>query len=139
MNKQANPSAVINVTNARFTVLTTNLIRMEYDSSNKFEDRASMAIVNRYFSTVPSFTQSVTNGNLTIKTDDLTLTYKIGQAFAADTLLITGNVDGFTFNYVTSGNPSLDNSNSGNLFGTIRSLDEINGATSRTLYLFSFF
>ena len=39
---------------------------MEYDPSNKFEDRASMAIVNRYFSDVPSFTHSVSNGNLTI-------------------------------------------------------------------------
>ena len=104
---------------------------MEYDPSNKFEDRASMGIVNRYFSDVASFTQSVTNGNLTIKTDDLTLTYKIGQPFASNTLLITGNVDGFTFDYVTTGNPSLDNSNSANLFGTIRTLDGVNGATSR--------
>ena len=76
---------------------------MEYDPSNKFEDRASMAIVNRYFSDVPSFTHSVSNGNLTIKTDDLTLTYKIGQAFASNTLLITGNVDGFTFYQVNAG------------------------------------
>ena len=145
-NPKANPKAIINVTNARFTVLTTNVIRMEYDLSNKFEDRASLAVVNRYFSQVPSFTHSITNGNLTISTNDLTLSYKIGQPFNSNSLTITGKVDGFTFEYITTGDPSTDNSISRNLFGTIRSLDEISGATTRMsclhsslFFLFCFF
>jgi hypothetical protein len=33
--------------NARFTVLTETLIRMEYDEDKIFEDRATIAFVNR--------------------------------------------------------------------------------------------
>jgi hypothetical protein len=36
-------------------VLTPNLIRMEYDPNQKFEDRATVAFLNRN-TTVPSFT-----------------------------------------------------------------------------------
>ena len=66
--------------NARFTVLTDRLIRMEYintsDSgsgkgkgvgASSFEDRATLAFLNRNLP-VPSFTHAISNGVLTITT-----------------------------------------------------------------------
>ena len=43
----ANPSAVVRQGNARFTVLTPEMIRVEYSPSGKFEDKATFAVVNR--------------------------------------------------------------------------------------------
>ena len=110
---------------ARFTVLTPNLIRLEYDSNGKFEDRQSTAIYNRKLS-VPSFTNKSSNGVLTIITSDLTLTYTEGQDFTRSNLQIIGNVNGFKFTWIPSGSgPNTDNSISQNLFGTIRTLDGV--------------
>ena len=47
--------------NARFTVLTSQLIRMEYSDTGVFEDCATLAFVNRN-TTVPPFTQSIAKG-----------------------------------------------------------------------------
>lgn len=46
-NPVAAPAAVVAFGGARFTILTPRLIRMEYSPSNVFEDRASLAFVNR--------------------------------------------------------------------------------------------
>lgn len=46
-NPVANAKAVVTAGNARFTVLTDRLIRMEYSSSGSFEDRATVAFLNR--------------------------------------------------------------------------------------------
>lgn len=46
-NPIADPAAVVEYGNARFTVLSDRLIRMEWSSDGAFEDRASLAIVNR--------------------------------------------------------------------------------------------
>lgn len=43
----AAPGAVVTSGNARFTVLTDRLIRMEWSEDGVFEDRASLAIINR--------------------------------------------------------------------------------------------
>jgi hypothetical protein len=47
---QANPKAMVVSGNARFTVLTPELIRIEYSTypGPKFEDRATVAFVNRF-------------------------------------------------------------------------------------------
>lgn len=47
--------------NARFTVLTPQLIRMEYSNNGQFEDRATLAFLNRNV-TVPQFTSSTSGG-----------------------------------------------------------------------------
>ena len=65
-NPQANPGAVVLSGNARFTVLTDRLIRMEWAEDGVFEDRASLAIVNRNLP-VPGYSSSIRNGTLTIK------------------------------------------------------------------------
>src|SRR5215469_14707291 len=74
----ADPHAVVTVGYTRFTVLTPQLIRMEWAADGKFEDHASFVFLNRNLP-VPKFTHEVTqrgaNAVLTIKTDSLTLTY----------------------------------------------------------------
>ena len=74
----ADPAAVVISPPARFTVLTPVLIRMELSSSSSsFEDRASLAVLNRKLP-VPSFTVSNSSTTLTITTDKIQLTYKKG-------------------------------------------------------------
>ncbi|HAC40421.1 MAG TPA: glycosyl hydrolase family 31, partial [Rikenellaceae bacterium] len=107
-NPKANPSAVVEFGNARFTVLTDRLVRMEWASDGVFEDRASLAIVNRDLP-VPSFTSSVKGGELVIKTGKLTLRYKGGR-FSADNLSVRHGMGTWV--------PGL--SDAGNLLGTVR-------------------
>ena len=53
-NPVADPKAVVVVGNARFTVLTPQLIRMEWAADGKFEDHASFVFLNRRLP-VPKF------------------------------------------------------------------------------------
>ena len=76
-NPVANPAAVVESKDghARFTVLTERLVRLEWTSKAEFEDRASIAIVNRFVPKVPDFTQSQDNQTTVIKTAFFNLTY----------------------------------------------------------------
>lgn len=42
---KANPAAIIHEGNARFTVLTSRLIRLEFDPQKNFEDHASQVFL----------------------------------------------------------------------------------------------
>ena len=53
-NPKADAKAEVVCGNARFTVLTPKLIRMEWSADGQFEDRATLAIVNRKLE-VPEF------------------------------------------------------------------------------------
>ena len=74
--------AQVVVGNARFTVLTDRLIRMEWSENGRFEDHATLAIVNRNLP-VPKFTATRSGDGATIRTSAVTLTYKGGK-FAED-------------------------------------------------------
>ena len=74
-NPKADPKAEVVCGNARFTVLTDRLIRMEWSEDGKFEDRASLAIINRRLD-VPAFTVSRKAESVTVKTAVLTLNYE---------------------------------------------------------------
>lgn len=110
-NPQARPEAVVIDGNARFTVLTDRLIRMEWAEDGVFEDRASLAIINRNLP-VPKFTCSKKNGTFTIKTGKITLTYKGGR-FAPDNLQVKFGMGTWK--------PGMKAD--GNLKGTTRTLD----------------
>jgi len=116
----ADPAAVIAYGNARFTVLTDKVIRIEYSNQGKFEDRATVAFVNRRLP-VPTFSQNTVAGVLSIKTASLELKYQIGQPFTRTSLTINSvnSSLGWTSWYYGQPNP-------GNLLGTIKSLDEVN-------------
>src|ERR1700739_336412 len=74
-NPVADPRAVVRAGSARFTVLTPQLIRLEWAQDGKFEDHASFAFVNRALP-VPQFTQQIGPGNrVVLKTGALTLVY----------------------------------------------------------------
>jgi len=120
----ADPKAVVTLGHARFTVLTPELIRMEWAADGKFEDHASFVFLNRTLP-VTKFTSTVTKSGtselLKIKTSDLELSYSSSPSddgkFTADNLSITLQLDGKP---VTWHPGMLD---TGNLQGTTRTLD----------------
>ena len=69
INPVADPAAVVTSGNARFTVLTSQMIRIQYSSTAQFEGRATFSIVNRRLP-VPEFTTETSYGYLYIRTSD---------------------------------------------------------------------
>ena len=84
-NPKANEKAVVVAGNARFTVLTSQLIRMEWAENGVFEDNATLTFINRNLP-VPEFTVEQNDAELVIKTSDVTLTYVKGAKFSAENL-----------------------------------------------------
>ncbi len=116
--------AVTVANHARFTVLTPELIRMEYAADGKFEDHASFIFLNRRLP-VPQFTKNTNAGTTTIDTGKLKLTYTGTDAdtgFTAVNLSITLTVDGKPVTWHPGDAPT------GNLMGTTRTLDGAKGA-----------
>ena len=56
-NPVASSEAIVISGNARFTVLTPEMIRIEYSENVRFEDRATFTVLNRKLD-VPAFTKS---------------------------------------------------------------------------------
>ena len=86
----------VTVGSARFTVLTDRVFRMEFVDGTEFEDRATMAIINRK---LPTVDYDMTNDGtvLTLSTKYLKLTYSIGAEFSADSLSIESLDDSSAF------------------------------------------
>ncbi len=120
-NPVAAPESVVVSGNARFTILTSRVIRLEWAEDGKFEDHASLTFINRLLP-VPEFSSKEENGWLEIYTSDLVLKYRAGSGqFATDNLSIifhgqTGEIKWY---------PGLENK--GNLLGTYRTLDGFDG------------
>ena len=119
-NPSAEPSAQVVCGNARFTVLTDRLIRMEWAEDGVFEDRATLAIVNRKLP-VPAFSKTRNGSGIELKTKALTLTYAGSGIFSADNLKVTFKLNGKPVTW----RPGADAS--GNLLGTSRTLDGFAG------------
>jgi alpha-glucosidase (family GH31 glycosyl hydrolase) len=124
----ADPKAIVVFGHARFTVLTPEMIRMEWSADGKFEDHASFVFINRRLPT-PKFTRSIElNGHrLIIDTAALSLTYTPSSdgAFTADNLSIKLKVDGKEVVW----HPGMDNAE--NLLGTTRTLDGALGSKTK--------
>ena len=121
-NPVAKPEAVVLVGNARFTVLTPELIRMEYAANAQFEDKASLVFINRDLP-VPAFTKKINGQSVSIKTEKISLKYTAdGNVFNAKNLTveILGNNKTKTL-WFPGKKDSL------NLKGTMRTLDGNNG------------
>ncbi len=117
----ADPKAIVTSGNARITILTPSLIRLEYSPTATFEDRATFAFINRRLP-VPSFSVTRHDGKLVITTEHLKLTYTEGTgAFNANNLMVRLAVGGKETTW-TPGTPDT-----GNLRGTIRTLDGVDG------------
>ena len=90
----ADPRSIITVGQARFTVLTPQLIRMEWSENGRFEDNASLVFINRKLP-VPEFSVRKSDTALVLQTSFLTLRYTPGTGqFANDNLGIRLKVDG---------------------------------------------
>lgn len=63
--------------NARFQMLSTGLIRLEYAPTGSFEDQPTMTAVNRSFPT-PEFETRLRDGLRHIETDRVRLAYEVG-------------------------------------------------------------
>ena len=118
----ANPRAVVRAGQARFTILTPALMRLEWSPTDAFEDRPSLVFLNRRLP-VPEFHVSRRGGRLTIETDELTLRYREADGkFAADNLSIELSLNGRPIVW-RPGTPDT-----GNLGGTVCTLDALDGA-----------
>jgi hypothetical protein len=114
--------AVVQAGHARFTVLTSRLIRLEYHADDHFEDRASQAFWFRA-QPVPEFHAEVTDEAVEIETAYLHLRYETAarEGFRRETLSITLKASGVVWH---PGDSAGDN-----LLGTTRTLDRVNGYT----------
>ena len=110
--------------NARFTMLTPHIVRLEFDSTGKFVDSRSFVAINRDVHSI-SFVKKQTGKWSTIKTTYLEIRYKTGSGkFTKDNLEITYLEKPYKKIVWV---PGLKNT--GNLKGTFRTLDGLNGDT----------
>ncbi|MDE6200130.1 MAG: DUF4968 domain-containing protein, partial [Muribaculaceae bacterium] len=129
-NPKADPGAVVISGNSRFTVLTPEMIRIEYSDKGVFEDRATFTVVNRHLD-VPQYTTSEDATFLYIETDKLRLKYRKGTnphtlPASSSNLSITMNHNGREVLWYP-GKPDPMN-----LKGTCRTLDGSNGQNKRS-------
>lgn len=129
-NPVAREEATVRSGNARFTVLTPEMIRIEYSDKGLFEDRATFAIQNREMDAVPSFTQKEDNDFLYIETDRLKLKYRKGTNPATD----PASPDNLTITMPHKGEEVVwypGKPDPLNLKGTCRTLDGSDGDNKR--------
>jgi alpha-glucosidase len=124
----AAPEAVVTIGHTRFTVLTPQLIRIEWAADGKFEDHASFAFLNRRLP-VPQFRFKVSGRGshrvLSLKSSALHLTYDAAEdtpKFSPQNLTVAFNV-GAVSGVWHPGDPDT-----GNLVGTTRTLDRVQGS-----------
>ncbi len=123
----ANPDNVIQGKNFRFTLLTDSLIRMEYSEDGIFEDRPTQVVWNRRFPAV-SYQLTEKGSGFELSTGQLRLIYD-GGVFSRNGLMVKalGGLSpyGCEWHY---GEGMGNERSRGNLKGTARTLDEVNGA-----------
>ena len=121
-NPQASKDAMVVSGNARFTVLTSGMVRMEWDSAACFTDDASLLVENRQLP-VPQFSSKVAGKWLTVKTKEIELKYLVGSGrFGRHNLAITyTRPDGKRATW------HWGDKQSDNLKGTYRTLDTYDG------------
>ena len=126
-NPVADPKATVVVGQARFTVLTPRLVRMEWSANGKFEDQASLVFINRRMP-VPAYTVKQAGGRTVIDTGELQVRYRKAGGpkgkFAPDTLSVQLTLNGKTVTWKPG------TKDAGNLQGTWRTLDGVKGASN---------
>lgn len=130
-NPQAPREAMVVSGNARFTVLTPNMIRIEYSDKGQFEDRATFTIQNRQLESVPKFKTIEDDNYLYITTNKVKLKYRKGTnpmtlPASDQNLSITMTHNGESTTWFPGKEDPL------NLKGTCRTLDGCNGDSKRS-------
>jgi alpha-glucosidase (family GH31 glycosyl hydrolase) len=117
----ADPANVLQGDRYRITVLDAGLVRLEYDESGTFEDRASQTAVHRAFPAT-DFTVTEKDGLLEIHTERLHLVYDKGP-FTTHGLSVQAKGG-----YHSNDSVWRYGTKTPNLGGTARTLDDIDGA-----------
>ncbi|NJP40288.1 alpha-xylosidase [Oscillospiraceae bacterium HV4-5-C5C] len=119
---QPRPEAVIRGQHYRLTVLTAELIRLEFSRSGSFDDRATQTVLNRRFP-LPYFETKKEDGWFRLSTPSLRLSYRMEEPFTAQSLQITvtGHMPGQQGVWFYG--QSVEN-----LGGTARTLDQADGS-----------
>lgn len=125
----ADPAAVVTVGNARFTVLTPEMIRIQYSSQRLFEDRATFGFVNRRLP-VPAYTVEQEGMYTIIKTEKLTLRYRNNAPIRSTSKEAVLCVNFQLNDKDVTWYPDLKDT--GNLKGTTRTLDGALGDSQRS-------
>ncbi len=129
-NPAASPDAIVISGNARFTVLTPEMIRIEYSDKGEFEDKATFAIINRNLE-VPAFKKSEDSEYLYIETEKFSLKYRKGS----DPVTLPASAKNLSISINHSGRNVLwypGKPDPLNLKGTCRTLDGSNGDNKRS-------
>lgn len=120
----ADQESVITRDSVRFSVLTEQMIRLEYSPDGVFEDQATQTVLNRRFEPV-SFKLLESEDELQIITSAFHLVYVKGEeGFTANNLYIEMLGD-----YSKHDNVWHFGEETQDLRGTARTLDKVNGAT----------
>jgi len=117
----AQPEAIIQGKNYRFTILTDRLIRLEYQKEGRFTDQVTQRIVSRNFP-VPGFRTIDEPDRLEIITDRMHLYYN-KQEFSGEGLMIQLNEGYAVYGSIWRYGDELRD-----LKGTARTLDNVKGA-----------
>ncbi len=130
-NPIAKSEATVESGNARFTVLTPEMIRIEYSERGTFEDRATFTIQNREMDIVPDFSKNEDKEFLYIETEKIKLKYRKGSnpktiPASPDNLKITMKHNRDTVVWYPGKPDPL------NLKGTCRTLDLCDGDSKRS-------
>ena len=127
MQPAADPRAIVLAGNARFTVLTPSIVRLEYSATQQWQDAATFAI-NFRLQPVPPFKVSTNATHTIIATSALTLSYvtAAGHSFNPHSILVTLTtpIQGRSVSWNASNHQELLN---GRLPGTFTSLDQTSG------------
>ena len=124
-NPVAAPEAVVVSGNARFTVLTPRLLRLEWSEDGRFEDNATLGVVTRRLD-VPKFKVRKSRNKTVIETDSLRLVYSGKGKFDSSNLSVTFNMpEAGGGSHRATWHPGMDEG--GNLLGTCRTLDSCDG------------
>ena len=75
---------------ARFTFLTNRLVRIEWrdDVETPFEDRPTLAFMQRHVEPAPALSQTIDGGILEVRTDAVVLRYVVGSPFTSTSLSV---------------------------------------------------
>lgn len=115
--------------NVRFTLISDGVVRMEYAPDGKFiDDKSFIAVCREY----PAVEYKLKKGGkwLEISTSKMKVRYRKGSgAFTADNLKITAPKGAFQFSWVPG------QKQTGNLKGTFRTLDGMDGDTQTQGYV----
>ena len=126
LRPRANVQAVVCGDRYRFTVLTSRLIRMEYDETGAFEDNATAFAFCREFP-VPEFSVRTVRGKLVIETEDLLLEYD-GKPFGEGLTVLVKRMTRHKCARWQYGMETLTTfGRKTNLGGTARTLDRADG------------